>query len=263
MRSLSFLSKVLIVTLFVSSIYSLKARAIIGGEPVTVGNPISRFTVALLDGDGNFVGSGILISKTKVLTAAHLTPFLALKPFTKGWKPAQVAFSLSLEGAALENLNLVREVTPRGIEVHENWNWKNADFPTIPQADIAILTLKEEAPPGFEPIGIYLSRDGVIPGIDVILAGYGETQEDLGDQGTLHWVRSRLNGVIPETKEIENGPTPGRDTCYGDSGGPLLVEKGGVFSLLGIVSRPLGGGCSGSGRYTDVLSYLDWINHRI
>lgn len=52
------------------------------------------------------------------------------------------------------------------------------------------------------------------------------------------------------------------DTCQGDSGGPLqLVQKhlnGDLIFIVGVVSY--GAGCGGlPGVYTNVQSYLDWI----
>jgi trypsin len=53
----------------------------------------------------------------------------------------------------------------------------------------------------------------------------------------------------------------GKDSCYGDSGGPLIVRAGPTGALLiGIVS--LGEGCARPnqpGVYTRVSSYVDWI----
>ena len=52
------------------------------------------------------------------------------------------------------------------------------------------------------------------------------------------------------------------DTCFGDSGGPLLVERGGDYAQAGIVSWGPNGGCGLAnlyGVYVQVSRYLDWI----
>jgi secreted trypsin-like serine protease len=52
------------------------------------------------------------------------------------------------------------------------------------------------------------------------------------------------------------------DTCFGDSGGPLLVERGGDYAQAGIVSWGPNGGCGLAnlyGVYVQVPRYLDWI----
>lgn len=51
-----------------------------------------------------------------------------------------------------------------------------------------------------------------------------------------------------------------KDTCSGDSGGPLMAQDAqGKWNVVGIVSFgsfP----CNGLGVYTNVKSYLSWIN---
>jgi secreted trypsin-like serine protease len=52
------------------------------------------------------------------------------------------------------------------------------------------------------------------------------------------------------------------DTCFGDSGGPLLVRQGGDYAQAGIVSWGPNGGCGLAnlyGVYVPVSRYLDWI----
>lgn len=48
--------------------------------------------------------------------------------------------------------------------------------------------------------------------------------------------------------------------CQGDSGGPLVVNRGGVWTQIGIVS--FGSGCARPGWpgiYTNVATYYDYI----
>ncbi|KAK9716896.1 hypothetical protein K7432_006593 [Basidiobolus ranarum] len=61
--------------------------------------------------------------------------------------------------------------------------------------------------------------------------------------------------------------TPGRDTCGGDSGGPLFRSEDGVLKLVGLTSygafnpndRLKCGGKGSVGVYTHVLSYMEYI----
>lgn len=59
-----------------------------------------------------------------------------------------------------------------------------------------------------------------------------------------------------------NTTKPVKDSCDGDSGGPLsLLDDQKRFTLVGIVSD--GGPCDGTGLYTNVFPYMKWINDTI
>jgi secreted trypsin-like serine protease len=49
-----------------------------------------------------------------------------------------------------------------------------------------------------------------------------------------------------------------KGSCRGDSGGPLMKQVDGSWTLVGIVSYG-DIGCSGFGVYTKVSAYYDWI----
>lgn len=59
---------------------------------------------------------------------------------------------------------------------------------------------------------------------------------------------------------IAGRPGEGKDTCKGDSGGPLALTKYGQPILVGITSW--GTGCGWSGVYTRVSKYPDWIKSK-
>ena len=44
------------------------------------------------------------------------------------------------------------------------------------------------------------------------------------------------------TKNMICGGKEGRDTCYGESGGPLVAEVNGKFTLIGVTSWGVGKG---------------------
>ncbi len=67
---------------------------------------------------------------------------------------------------------------------------------------------------------------------------------------------------IGETEICATGPSGGKDSCFGDSGGPLFAAaEGGKFVQVGVVSwGPQCGNPLYPGVYTRVSSFSDWIN---
>ena len=66
--------------------------------------------------------------------------------------------------------------------------------------------------------------------------------------------------VFKPSRQICVSSVRGRDTCDGDSGGPLYPMKHNrPLCLYGIVSRG-GARCDGNGVYTRVSAYISWIN---
>lgn len=52
----------------------------------------------------------------------------------------------------------------------------------------------------------------------------------------------------------------GKDACGGDSGGPLMYMRNGVYEVVGVVSfGPTSCGSSLPGVYTKVFLYRNWI----
>ncbi|KAI3386071.1 hypothetical protein SNEBB_003381 [Seison nebaliae] len=54
--------------------------------------------------------------------------------------------------------------------------------------------------------------------------------------------------------DIDNG----RDTCFGDSGGPLYYVNNSRFTLVGVTSYT-NGGCIGRGGYVKLPFFKDWM----
>jgi len=69
------------------------------------------------------------------------------------------------------------------------------------------------------------------------------------------------NGIIADTQLCAGFREGERDSCVGDSGGPLMLLHEGQYQQVGIVS--FGRGCAEPdlyGIYTRVPAYLTWIN---
>lgn len=80
----------------------------------------------------------------------------------------------------------------------------------------------------------------------------------LNEQSCSEWnINSNLQ-ICAGTKGLNT--TVPKDTCSGDSGGPLMSQDStGLWNIVGITSFgsfP----CNGLSVYTNVKSYLNWIN---
>lgn len=143
--------------------------------------------------------------------------------------------------------------------------------------DIALIEL--QGPIRFRrevsPICVPSSPSSIIEGAPGIVAGWGWTNEDqnIGDradqlqQATVEfWENSKCTDSFRRNqKQIEISPTQvcagkaagGIDSCFADSGGPLINDQN---VIVGIVSTGIGCARPGlPGVYTRVSEYTDWI----
>lgn len=75
------------------------------------------------------------------------------------------------------------------------------------------------------------------------------------------YLKSGYRKNIPPTALCAGYAEGGKDSCEGDSGGPLMVRQGQSWILAGIVSNGIK--CAEPnlpGVYARVSEYLDWID---
>jgi secreted trypsin-like serine protease len=205
---------------------------------------------------------GSLIAQGWVLTAAHCVTHDEVK----GGRRVRLG-TRDLAGNGGTSYRIDRVVRHTGYDAKTKFN------------DIALVHFIADArtDPGqagkVREIRLYGSEeDGPVEaGVDVTATGWGFTE-------TGH-VSSQLLQVDLETVDCASMPAvsdrtddsqicataPGKDTCKGDSGGPLILAKGEPV-LVGIVSW--GDKCALPGHpgvYTriDRAHYLDWIERAI
>lgn len=235
-------------------------------EPRIVGGTKSpedtyRWIVALANtGSGSLFSrqfcGGSLIDRNWVLTAAH-----CVEDSTSG--QLQVIVGLTdLDDTSNAEIRRVR-----GIFIHPGYADRGGDLFN----DVALLHLKDPVDT-ITPIAYSRSPGLAVPGLTVRALGWGDTRSTPRYPTELRMVdlnlvsnasaNSSYDGVLRSMHVAARGR--GKDTCKGDSGGPLFDEDGAVPGdplLVGITS--FGIGCATRtvpGIYANVGYFASWID---
>jgi hypothetical protein len=184
--------------------------------------------------------SGVLLSSTRVLTAAHCFDYLL---------PNNIYFSTSA------TLNVF---TPGFAE--QRVTQSTARHPgydaTTGANDLIILTLQTASPSPYGKLPTRHENAAMNNGNTATLVGYGQ------DNGGAAGARKQGNNTVNvlATATFNTGPaTGGANGCYGDSGGAARIAFGGVSKVAGIISSAQGTGCT-NGTVSERLGYyLTWI----
>ena len=96
----------------------------------------------------------------------------------------------------------------------------------------------------------------IVNGQPVTIVGYGETNN--GNAGTKYEVETTITGYQNGEVFIGGG---GKDSCSGDSGGPVYVQiDDGSWRVFGITSY--GGQCGQGGVYGNIATNLAWVEQQ-
>jgi hypothetical protein len=126
-----------------------------------------------------------------------------------------------------------------------------------PELDLALLRVPARSPvPAIHP----LTADVPLapPGGALFVAGYG--LDEAASPGTRRFARATLE---EEAGGFAYVHVQGRGgACFGDSGGPLLLDQGGVATVAGVLN--IGSGdCLGSDRYQLLSPAREWLATRL
>jgi secreted trypsin-like serine protease len=204
---------------------------------------------------------GILIAPRWVLTAAHCMTYDSGKPIDA--KIAQVLAGTADLRKGGERVDIARFV------LHPKFNTKTYEN------DIALVQLKADVRE--DTLGLLGAKDEAryaSPGSEATASGWGLTRYDPPKEtSALQKVKLPIvsNAACRKHKFYASRVKPGmlcaglerggKDTCSGDSGGPLMVKtERGKWLLAGITSWGLK--CASPGKYgvyTRVAAHAEWI----
>ena len=124
--------------------------------------------------------------------------------------------------------------------------------------DLTLVELERDATedfPDLKPIGLVtadLGSDHI--GKKIEAAGYG-SQED-GGYGEREFAQEEITRI--GSKEVTIYGDGDQGVCFGDSGGPLLIEEDGKTHIAGVLSWG-DNSCLGYDHYTRLDTMRDWI----
>ena len=270
-----------------SSLVASHESHIIGGTLVPDSSPLSKSIVGIYDNNEGFICSGSLLPGNLVVTAAHCIGSKA--------DGVYIVFAPDMEtllnsGPAFLKSPFVRPVV--ALKANDQWSTK-VDRNT-PGNDIGLMKYSGTTPDGYIPATLLNDASQIKVGETVVLAGYGVSSDKvvrvplntpnlqkLMDDGEVfcdtddaktakQCIKEQLNGpavlktTTVQVTEIDNDKETildeahGHAACSGDSGGPAYIQVGNQYLLWGATSRS-GLGCNKDIVYTNVISYLDWI----
>ncbi|XP_028135561.2 phenoloxidase-activating factor 1-like [Diabrotica virgifera virgifera] len=140
--------------------------------------------------------------------------------------------------------------------------------------DIALIHLKKAARITEFVTPICLQMDNVVPN-RYYISGWGKTETEafskikmkleIPPYGRVQCVEKySIVSIEVAESQICAGGEDRKDSCTGDSGGPLMFENGTHWMAAGIVSYGLGCGTEDwPGIYTNVSHFLPWIKEKI
>lgn len=221
---------------------------IVGGKLVTATDSIARSVVLIYILPESGIPqtcTGSFITKQHILTAAHCVSDIENMSVTQGLDP--------MNDSEMKVFKIKKVL--RHFSYDEN---KNTD-----RNDIAIITI-EENDSVIQPVKL--------PTVDMIKdfssnkptklklksLGYGLSQESSETPDyKLRQVQMKFSSQSISNEWMADQET-GHGVCFGDSGGPIILQNNGATTIVGVASG-VQDNCHSKSVFMNVFYYLDWI----
>lgn len=212
---------------------------------------------------------GALINKRTIITATHCVEPSAIyalvgSPVSNSEKYKNVESMIRIYvGVDKRSADINDKTTFRAARILSHPNFDTSSF----KNDITLITLDRDVEETNETGYICVEKvTRTNPGTKVYAVGWGFTAKNwfrASDKlmQVSFPIKSKSNcglSYIPVYQFCAGDHKLQKDTCNGDSGGPLMTYVNNRFVLTGIVSNG-DSACSGKGIYTNVALYYDWI----
>ncbi|XP_054828432.1 ovochymase-2 [Eublepharis macularius] len=237
---------------------------ITGGEEAV---PYSWPWQASMQISGENICGGTVLTNMWVVSAAHC--FIYRKQYRDLWRVV-----VGVHDIKAQESNSQKRVVKKYI-IHPDFNSTTMD------SDIALVQLNE--PLEFNhvrPVCLPEKDEKVEPSRVCVITGWGIQNEDreksrklqqlevpILDSEACHKYYLNHSGGVSKKMFCAGFPAESdKDSCTGDSGGPLVCpsEDSSYYTLNGIISWGFGCGRKDyPGVYTNVASFIDWINQHI
>ncbi|QDK45834.1 hypothetical protein DOM22_12075 [Bdellovibrio sp. ZAP7] len=233
---------------------------IVGGEPIAKNSSLIKHAVGLLilrKDESQTTCSAVIIRKDLILTARHCLTNAKL---------VYVMFTNDMHSKDYYYLNSTTFISYE----------KNPD--TGKDADLALIKVRGDLAPGYEPINMPTETIRAKPGLDIIHIGFGQSKSiansptDEKGWGILRTVKQKvlyMYDIMEKNSQsfvVDQSNLKG--ICYGDSGGPAYTVSNGKYYLVGINEGTLAGynkdpndtdTCHGRSLLVDVFATKKWI----